>query len=209
MEMLLAPEFKPFAIASAMLLGLIAIEGITLVLGFSLSHFVEKSFHIEMHHHDADRVFGWLNAGRVPILILIILALGYFAAAGFALQSIARALWAPLPSLVASGVAVAIAVPLMRWSSSAIARLIPRDETYAVETATLLGRTAEVTVGPLDEGLPGRVKVKDAHGNWHFPRARAAKGHAPMPIGSPVLLVDHEASCFLAIAAKDELLNDR
>ena len=42
-----------------------------------------------------------------------------------------------------------------------------------MENADLVGRTAEVTVGPLDDGLPGRVKLRDAHGNWHFPRARA------------------------------------
>ena len=47
MELLLAPETKPFAIATVMLLGLIGVELLTLMLGVSLSHFVEKSLHFE------------------------------------------------------------------------------------------------------------------------------------------------------------------
>jgi len=54
---------------------------------------------------------------------------------------------------------------------------------------------------PLDQGLPGRVRVKDQHGNWHVLRARAAKGEGPLGIGSSVLLVDHKANVFIAIPA--------
>src|SRR5262245_17184824 len=210
MELLLAPETKPFAIATVMLLGLIGIELVTLTLGVSLSHFVEKSFHI---HIDKDGhgggPLGWLNVGQVPLLILLIVLLGAFAAIGYALQSVANALYAPLPAIIASVIALAAALPMVRAASRTIARIVPRDETYAVEATDLVGRTAEVTVGPLDEGLPGRVKLKDAHGNWHFPRARAAKGHGGMAVGSTVLLVDREGTCFLAVPASDELIGGR
>jgi membrane protein implicated in regulation of membrane protease activity len=205
MELLLAPETKPFAIATVMLLGLIGVELVTLMFGVSLSHFVEKSFHFEGHAGP----LGWLNVGQVPLIILLIVLLGAFAATGYVVQSVAHAVWAPLPALIASAIAVAAALPMVRAASRAIAKIVPRDETYAVEAADLVGRTAEVTVGPLDEGLPGRVKLKDAYGNWHFPRARAAKGHSGMAVGSTVLLVDREGSCFLAVPASDELLGGR
>jgi hypothetical protein len=210
MELLLAPETKPFAVATVMLLGLIGVELLALVLGVSLSHFVEKSLHVEDQGHGSlSGMLLWVNVGRVPIMVLIILLLGGFAATGYVVQSLANAVWAPLPAIAASAIALVVAVPMVRSVSRGIAHLIPRDETYAVEAGDLLGRTAEVTIGPLDEGLPGRVKLKDTYGNWHFPMARAAKGHGQMPVGSTVLLVDREGTCFLAVPASDELLGGR
>jgi membrane protein implicated in regulation of membrane protease activity len=203
MDLVLAPEVRPFAIAALMLAGLTAIEMLTLLSGFSLSHFVEKS--LGDHHAEDGGSLSWLNVGGVPLLILLMLVLAFFAATGFIVQMIAGGLFAPLPALVASGIAVVATVPAVRVSTRAIARLVPRDETYAVELGDLVGLTAEVTVGPVDSGLPGRVRVKDRHGNWHVLRARAAPGAPAMPVGTVVLLVDRKAGTFLAIPAPSEL----
>jgi membrane protein implicated in regulation of membrane protease activity len=148
----------------------------------------------------------WFNVGRVPILILIMLMLGLFSMAGFAIQIAANALWFPLPSIVASLAALVLALPAARVSTRWVARLVPRDETYAVDLADLVGRIGEVTVGPLDQGLPGRVKLKDQHGNWHVLRARAADDHPPINVGTPVLVVDLASNVFLAIPAPPDLL---
>jgi membrane protein implicated in regulation of membrane protease activity len=213
MDLLLAPEAKPFAIAALILIGLIGVELIATLVGASLSHWVDHSAGLDHGdgHADDHGQFGgaldWLNTGRVPLLVLIMLALGAFAFVGFVLAAIARAVWLPLPWPIASLVAAAAAVPLVRSGSRAVARIVPRDESYAVDDTDLVGRTAEVTVGPLDEGLPGRVKLRDVHGNWHFLRARAAKGHAPMPVGSIVLLVDRDGTAFLAIPAPTDLVD--
>jgi membrane protein implicated in regulation of membrane protease activity len=208
MELLLAPEARPFAVATLILVGLVGVEMIALLIGGSVSHWVDHSADAHGHAH-IEGALGWLNAGRVPLLVLIMLALGIFAAAGFALEAVARAMWIPLPALAASAIALLVAVPLVRIASRALARVMPRDETYAVDAADFVGRTAEVTMGPLDDGLPGRVKLRDAHGNWHFPRARAAKGHGPMAVGATVLLVDREGTAFLAVPAPNDLLPDR
>jgi membrane protein implicated in regulation of membrane protease activity len=208
MDLLLAPEARPFAIAALIVVGLVGIETIAMLIGFSVSEWVD---HSAGGDGDPDTQFGsvfdWLNAGRVPLMVLLILVLGAFAVLGFAFQAIARAVLMPMPALVASMVAAAVAVPIVRAASRAVARIVPRDETYAVNTADFLGRTAEVTIGPLDNGLPGRVKVRDAYGNWHIQRARAAKGHGPMPVGATVLLVDRDGGTFLAIPAPAELLD--
>lgn len=96
---------------------------------------------------------------------------------------------------------------MVRASSRAVARIVPRDETYAVDLSEFVGRTAEVAIGPLDQGLPGRVRLKDAHGNWHSLRARAAKDQPPLAVGARVLLVDRAADIFIAVFAPDELLD--
>ncbi|SMX55354.1 conserved protein of unknown function [Bradyrhizobium sp. ORS 285] len=111
----------------------------------------------------------------------------------------------PLPASAAGVLAAVVTVPLLRSSTRYVARLVPQDESYAVGLADLVGRTGEVAVGPLDGGLPGRVRVKDIHGNWHTVTATAAPGSPALPKGTAVLLVDRKDGRFLAIAAADEL----
>ena len=222
MDVLTAPENQPFAIAALIMAGLVAIEVATFLFGLSFSHVVEKGFDFDSHHpghelgHDgghgpigAGGLLGWVNAGRVPVVVLLMIFLGGFAAAGFIVQTVAAGIWRPLPGLLAIASAVVAAVPLTRLASRAVSRIIPRDETYAVDVADFVGRTAQITIGPLDEGLPGRVRLRDAYGNWQFVRARAAKGHGPIPVGETVLLVDREGTAFLAVPAPDELKADR
>jgi hypothetical protein len=211
MEALIAPEFRPFAIAGLVMVVLVVVEILSMVVGFSLSEIMGKDVDFDGLDHDhpdqgwVGGALGWVNSGRVPVLILIIVVLTAFSVTGFALQSIASHVWMPLPTLVASLVAAMVTIPFTRVATRAVSRIIPRDETYVIQDADLIGRVAEVTLGPLDQGLAGRVKLKDVHGNWHFPMARAAKDHGPMPVGSLVLLVDHEGTAFLAIPAPEEL----
>lgn len=201
MEMIFAPETRPFAVAAAILFGLIGIELAALIIGVSLSELIEKSLHMD----GGTGFLGWLNVGGVPLLVFLMLALGAFAAAGFALQGLAASLFAPLPAWMASAGALVLAVPAVRGGSRLVTRIIPQDETYAVEQTDFVGLTARVVVGPLDAGLPGQVKVKDPHGNWHRLRARAAPGAEAMAAGSPVLLVDLKDGIFLAIPAPGDL----
>jgi len=199
MALLFSPECAPFAIAAAMLAGLTAIEMLAMVMGFSITEFLGKP---EVHGHDGVLAYlTWLNLGGVPLLILLMLTLGFFAMTGFAIQAVAHAFWAPLPAIVAAIPAALATIPMVRASSRTVARIVPHDETYAVDLDAFLGRTAEVSIGPLDQGLPGRVRVKDQHGNWHVLRARAAKDQGPFGIGASVLLADHKANVFIAIPA--------
>jgi membrane protein implicated in regulation of membrane protease activity len=214
MDALLVPGYQPFTVAGLVMAGLVLIETISLVAGLSLSEFIDQGFDVDSHGgHHADLgenglmggLLGWVNAGRVPALILIITWLAAFAAAGFVIQTIAISLWAALPALAASLLAFLLALPATRFTTRAVSFIIPREETYAVSDDDLVGRVAEVTLGPLDQGPAGRVKVQDSHGNWHFLMAKAAEGQEPLPIGAQVLLVDRKGSTFLVIPAPQEL----
>ncbi|QSY93466.1 DUF1449 family protein [Rhizobium bangladeshense] len=199
MGLLLAPECLPFAIAAAVLAGLTVIEMLATVMGFSITELLGKP---DFNGHDGIAGYlSWLNVGGVPLLILLMMALGFFAIAGFAIQAVAGAFWAPLPAGLAALPAALVTFPMLRASSRTVARIVPHDETYAVDLDTFIGRTAEVSIGPLDQGLPGRVRIKDQHGNWHVLRARAAKGQEALKIGTEVLLVDRKADVFIAIPA--------
>ena len=209
-DILLAPDVRPFAISAAIMVALGGIELLTMIVGFSISELIGKDFALETESHSAiGGLFLWINAGRLPLLILLILALGVFAIAGFLLQAVAHSIGTAVPVALAALAAFAISLPAIRVTSRGIARIIPRDETYVVNEADFVGHVGEVSIGPLDQGLPGKVRLKDVFGNWHSVAARASPESTPLPVGASVLLVDRDARCFIAISAPADLITQQ
>ena len=206
MSALTAPGLYPFTIAALILVGLVAFEIVSMVAGLSFTSLLGHGSHPDGHGDlgPLDAWMSWLNTGGVPLLILIMIALASFAISGFAIQGVAQAVVAPLPTLVASVCALASALPVTRTLSRWTARILPREETTAISQADLIGLTGTVALGPLDQGKPGQVRVKDQHGNIHVVRARAAPGHT-IPQGATVLLVDGAKGLFQTIPAPKEL----
>src|SRR5689334_17743420 len=206
-DILLAPEVRPFAVAAAIMVALGGLEVLTTMVGLSISEQIGHDVSIEADQHNGlSGLFLWINAGRLPLLILLILVLGIFSTAGFLLQGIAHALGFIIPVSIVALAAAAGSVPVIRTTSRGLARIIPRDETYAVNDADFVGQVATVTVGPLDQGLPGRVRLKDVFGNWHTVSARASHDSPSLAVGASVLLVDRDAKGFVAIAAPADLV---
>ncbi len=126
---LAGPALFPFALAAAVMAGLVVVEALSLLLGQSLSGLVDGAMGHEGGGGDlvtaADAggpfspaaLMSWINLGRVPFLILLILGLAVFALAGFVLQGLAAALVAPLPTLAAVGLAGAATLPALRVST--------------------------------------------------------------------------------------------
>src|SRR6202521_4708305 len=101
-DLLLAPDVRPFAVAAAIMAVLGAIELLTTLVGFSIGGLVGNDVAVEADSHDAlGGLFLWINAGRLPLLILIILALGIFAIEGFFLQGIAHGAGTAVPVWIA------------------------------------------------------------------------------------------------------------
>jgi hypothetical protein len=210
MSALTAPGFYPFTIAALILVGLVVFEIVAVLVGMSFSTLLS---HGHSDHGGADghgdhgplaAWMSWLNKGGVPLLVLIMIALASFAIAGFVIQGIAKSLIAPLPTVVASLGAIVAAMPVTRTLSRWTAKILPADETAAISQSDLIGMVGTVVLGPLDQGKPGSVRVRDRHGNIHVLRTNAAPGHT-IPQGASVLLVDGSRGLFQAIPAPKEL----
>lgn len=165
--MLFAAETWPFTVATFLLLLIAVVEGIAMLVGASFSESLQQLF------PDAgdgvagpfDKLLGWLSFGRVPLLVLMVLFLAGFALSGFALNLIVRQLlgvWAP--TSIAVIVALVITVPMVRLLGSGVARLIPRDQTFAVSFDSLVGRVATIVNGTARPGYPAQAKVANEHG---------------------------------------------
>jgi hypothetical protein len=207
-----ADQNGPFLVAVVVTLAIAAIEVLSLVLGLGLSGLIDDL----LPDFDADTpevetsllgdALGWLNVGRVPLLILLLAFLGVFAAGGYALQLFLRGgLGFMLPSIVAAPLALVAAVPATRVISRGLARIMPREETYATGDEELVGRIAVITLGPVTRRTPGKAKVTDGHGNTHFVRVRAARRGKRFAVEEPVLLVSHRRALFDVITPPSSL----
>jgi hypothetical protein len=207
-----ADQNNPFLVTRAVTLGIAAIERLSRVLGLGLAELVDDI----LPDFDADTpevessllgdALGWLNVGRVPFLILLLIFLAVFSVAGFGLQLFVRGSFGfLLPAIIAAPAALALTLPATRLTSRGLARIMPRDESYATGDDDLIGRIAVVTLGPVTRRTAGKARVSDRHGNTHFVRVRAARRGKRFLSNESVLLVSHRRSLFDVITPPDSL----
>ena len=210
MNLFLAPETWPFAVAGLLMLSIAAIEGIALMIGTSAMGWLDSLLHHSpdalLHHspdapESPDSWLGWLHLGRVPLLILVVLFLALFALVGFALNLAAAGVFGALiPPLIAAPVAAVAALPLMRVCAGVIAHLIPSDQTYAVSLDTLVGRVAVIVSGTARLGYPSQGKVTSEHGQVHYVMVEPDAAEVTFAQNDAVLLVKRlSATRFQAI----------
>ena len=108
-----------FSIALTVMLFISILEGITTVLGFGISSFLETIFpDIELDIGSGDapngvlsRLLSWLNYGKVPILIILICFLTAFGLVGYSLQYFIYALVSSLmPQIIIAPIAFFISL---------------------------------------------------------------------------------------------------
>jgi hypothetical protein len=212
---LFTEAFQPFTIAALIMLGILALELASLAMGNPLSGVVDGLFDHDLGgpHGEAPGEGGgvlataldWLNPGRVPLLVILVIALAAFAAIGIFAQSILRALLLPLPGGIAALLVFPFIFPVTRWSTRLVAKVVPRDESYALEGQDFVGMTGTITVGPARKGVVARARLLDAHGNAHFPRVEPFDANETYAEGTSVMVVEVR-SHVLAVSQADPRL---
>jgi hypothetical protein len=187
-----AVETWPFVVATLLLLLITAAEGLALLVGVSLFHWLDHWLpNISSAEHGAlDKGLGWLHVGRVPALALLVLFLAAFAMTGFALNMVAHrliGLW--VPAWVSIPVAAVAGLPIVRILGAGVARLVPSDESFAVTLDTLVGRVATVLGGTARNGYPAEAKVLNQHGQTLYVMVEPDTADTVFEAGASVLLV--------------------
>ena len=59
-------------------------------------------------------------------------------------------------------------MPLVRFSAQLIAKILPQDETMAIYSEELIGRTAVIVLGEAKQNYPAQAKVSDQYGKTHY-----------------------------------------
>lgn len=194
LEFLGAGENLIFVVALGIMLAIGVVEAFGLgaaVLGHDL----------DIDGHGGDWL-GWLGVGRLPLLMLLVLFLASFGLIGLIGQQLAHDLAGGLlPPLIAVPGALAIALPVTGVAARGLARILPHDETTAIDVGDLVGLTAEIIVGRATRGSPAKARVRDRHGQTHYVMAEPDDPATAFAEGDEILLVRRESHVFRAISS--------
>ena len=155
----------------------------------------------------ADGLVSIIGMGRVPFTIWLACLLMVFSGIGFGIQALAEGLLgAPLYGLLAAAIAGVAALPATGMIVRPLGRLLPRDETTAVNVDTLVGRRAMISIGNAEHKSPARGQVVDRHGRIHQVMIEPHDITQVLITGEEVLLVRREGDTFFAVTLADRQL---
>lgn len=219
LDLILAPQNFVFGVAIMLMLLLFILELMAFMIGggndwvdgFLPDSLTEAHAEIGIDNVDAGiaiRFLSWLYVGKVPLLMLLVLFLAIFGLTGFVLQSLVfSVVGVYLPMLVAGMVVWFLSLPLLRLSAKGLYKILPRDETSAIEISELIGRVGVVTLGTATHDQSAQIRVKDTHGQNHYVMAFSDTEDV-LKQGDTVLLVSQTGVNFKAIKNVNEILVD-
>lgn len=204
---LLSGDNVPFVSALALMLLIGAAEAIGLGSGLALGEGLEGldgDVNVE-----TPSLLSWLNVGRLPLLMLIVVFLFAFGMTGLVGQRIVAAvLGQPAPWFLAAPAAFALALPATRIFGRGVARVMPRDETSAVSRDSLVGRVAVIVTGEARHASAAQARVRDQHGQVHYVMVEPDNAADVFAEGISVLLVRHAGARYFAIHNTSASLRD-
>ncbi len=206
-DLALQPEGLPFSVALAVvaLLALLQVIGLGDMLGADTDVDVDVDVDGDMAV-DAG-LLSLLGIGRVPFMMWLMILLSLFGVIGLAgqhfLEALTGAPWSPW--LVSAGSAF-VSLPATGAISRPLGRMLPKDETTAINVSALVGREAEVVIGTASAGNPARAKVTDHFGQTHYVMLEPDNADQRFVQSEKVLIVRREGELFKAIARGDHYL---
>ncbi len=228
-EWLNANGNEPFVIALLVMIGLAVVELIAVFTGFSINDMVDEFIvphsgietlgnaptGMEATSSDAPGVLGrflaWLYVGKIPVLMVLIVLLSVFGLIGLIGQGILRGVTGfHAPAVLAAPAALFASLPIVRACSAGLARILPRDESSAVDPASFIGQTARITSATARFGMPAEARLRDSFGTDHHVLVEPEDEQVSFARGSIVLLVRQTGGGrFAAIANPNDILVDR
>lgn len=198
-----------------LMLGLFVMEVLlTLVAGGGVGHLVDHAFggaHPHVHvgptghatvgaHGDASThapdggqaggLFAWLQLGRVPFMIWLVVLLTSFGLIGLIGQGVIKDLLGHfLSPWLAAPLAFAASLPIVRTASKTLARLVPQEESSVVSEDHFLGREATVMLGVATATESAEAKLVDMYGRAHYVQVIPGDGSPGIPQGTRVTLM--------------------
>jgi len=197
----------PFFAALLLMLLIGVVEAIGLGGGAVLGDGVDADVDGDLDGHAS--LLNWLNVGKLPLLMLIVVFLFSFGLVGLILQQVIAAVFGrPGPWWIAVPLAVAAALPFTRLFGRVVARILPTDETTAVARETLVGRWATIVTGKAEVGSAAQARVRDVHGQAHYVMIEPDDAGEVFEEGAQVIIVRHAGARFFAIQNTSTALRD-
>lgn len=178
-ELFTHPSNIVFSISLCLMFLFGLFEIVLTILGGGSQGFLDQFLPEDVGHNaelgvDADagivtRVLDWLYLGRIPLFVWLIIFLCVYSLLGFAIQAIVNQMTSMMFSAwIIAPSCIFLCMPFVRFSAMLIARILPQDETTAIYSDELIGRTATIILGDARPQSPAQAKVKDQHGLTHY-----------------------------------------
>jgi hypothetical protein len=197
----------PFFAALLLMLLIGLVEALGLGGGAVLGDGIDADVDADIDGHAS--LLNWLNVGKLPMLMLIVVFLFSFGLTGLILQQVIAGIFGrPGPWWLAVPLAVAAALPFTRLFSRVVSRVLPSDETTAVARETLVGRWATIVTGKAEVGSAAQARVRDVHGQTHYVMIEPDDAGEVFEEGSQVIIVRHAGARFFAIQNTSASLRD-
>lgn len=209
----LAGPNLPFALAGGLVLGVLVLELLSLLLGGSLAGLLDgldadADLDLDVDGPEAPAL-AWLGFGVIPLFALLVVALVLFSLTGYAIQGASESLTGRLlPMIVAAGLTLVPTLVLTGRLAAILGRTLFKDESDAVESDSLLGGTAVITLGETRAGHPTQAKALDRHGLTHYVLVEPLNPAATYAPGETVTLVERHGARFLVVGASADELFD-
>jgi uncharacterized membrane protein len=201
---LLHPSNIPFAIALAVLAGVLLLELIGLLVGFSTMIDTDSGVDAALDASPSGFLtqgLDWLNVGEVPLAAWLAVFAGFFSATGYAIQGGTRMMF-PTPLVAAA--AVIVSVIGAREVSRVLRRTLFREDNTAISADHLVGNLATVTLGHGRRGQPTQAKVRDTYGMSHYVLVEPELDDDVFEPGSSVILLRREGPKYFAVTNSTE-----
>ncbi|STY93272.1 YqiJ family protein [Moraxella bovis] len=218
LDLIFAPQNFIFGVAITLMFLLFILEIVALMIG-GANDWVDGLLPDELNAHAevgvdvadagiAVRFLSWLYVGKVPVLMLLVLFLAIFGLLGFFIQGILFNLAGfYLPSLIAIIVVWALSLPTLRVFAKGLYKILPKDETTAINQSELIGRVGVITIGTASIDKKAEVKVKDTHNQTHYVMVFSDNDEI-LNQGDFVLLVSYDGVNFRGIRNTNGVLVD-
>jgi hypothetical protein len=142
----------------------------------------------------------------VPVLIILVMLLMFFGLSGVVLQSLFMSAFGfMLPAIVAVVPALAVALPLTRLLTGLLGKVLLKDETEAVSSASFIGQVATITLGEARQGSPAEARFRDQFGTTHYLMVEPDADEI-YRAGDSVLLVQQKGAVYQCIRPDNQHL---
>ena len=205
----------PFSIAILLMFSIALLEGVGLLLGASISSMLDTimpdfdvDVDVDVSQNGLTKLLGWMNVGRVPLLIIIVAFLTVFGLVGFILQIFVYGLIGIyLNVFIAVAITLVITLPFTRSFTNVLQKILPQDETSAISSRDFIGKVVTITLGEATLANPAEAKFTDIHGQTHYLMVEPQESGITFKQGESVILSKKNNSGFYAIKNENKILN--
>lgn len=162
-----------YSAALLLVIAFFVLELLGLLVGFSLMAMLDDLLPVDIEGDISteapSQLLSWLSLDRLPFMIWLVIWLTTFASTGFLWTSVIGAsIPFGQPFILHTLVAVFAATALTGLLGRYIAKMIPKQQSSAIDMEGLAGSTGQITLGVATQGSPAEAKLTDAFGQVHY-----------------------------------------